>query len=77
MLEKRLGFKSDKKRRDRNNKQTEMEGFGMGFMDYLDNLNRKVKMDVSKYSQPEEYDFLKDENEVAMSEGELGVMMQG
>jgi hypothetical protein len=34
-LERKLGLKSDKKRKERNDKQVEMEGFGKGFMSFL------------------------------------------
>lgn len=49
-----------------------MEGFGVGFMSFLDSVDKKAKMDLKKYKAPvieEEYDFLKDEMEVALSEG--------
>ncbi len=46
-----------------------MEGFGKGFMNFLDEVESKVKMPIIKYKKPETYDFLKDEYEVALSEG--------
>ena len=68
-LERKLGFK-DEKRKKRNIIQTEMEGFGKGFITFLDSLDKKVKQNIDKYSK-QDYDFLKDEFEVALDEGAL------
>ena len=56
MLEKKLGIKNDAKRKKRLYKEAEVEGLGKGFMDFLDNVTSKVKMDNKKY-KPEEYEF--------------------
>jgi hypothetical protein len=47
-----------------------MEGFGKGFITFLDSLDKKVKQNIDKYSK-QDYDFLKDEFEVALDEGAL------
>lgn len=46
----------------------------MGFMGFLDRMDSKVKADVKKYRKPANYAFLMDENEVAMSEGDLDLI---
>lgn len=51
-LERKLGLKTDKKRRDRSNKQIELEGLGIGFMSFLDKMESKVKMNVKEYKAP-------------------------
>ena len=71
MLEKSL-FGKDEKRIKRNNKQTDLEGFGLGFSSFLDQIESKAKMPLLKYEAPkDDYDFNKDELEVALSEGQL------
>jgi len=42
-LESKLGFKNDLKRKKRNNQQANNEGFGIGFMDFIDSIEAKVK----------------------------------
>lgn len=74
MLEKKLGLKLDKKRKERNNRQAEQEGLGVGFLSFLDRIDSKVRMDQHSYRKPERpYAFLLDENEVALSEGQLEI----
>lgn len=69
-LERKLGFGKDTKRRERNNTQTDMEGFGRGFMSFIDSIERKAKN--FDYKPPsDDYDFNKPEFEVAISEGQL------
>ena len=71
-LERKLGFRTDAKRKARNNEQTDKEGFGIGFTSFLDSIDQKVKQGLNQYKPPsDDYDFNKDEFEVAPSEGEL------
>lgn len=37
-------------------KESEIEGLGIGFMDFLDGVSKKVKMDKGQY-KPVEYEF--------------------
>jgi hypothetical protein len=46
MLEKKLGLNKDLKRKARNDKQTDLEGYGLGFMTFLDSVEKKAKMAV-------------------------------
>ena len=49
-----------------------MEGFGLGFSSFLDQIEKKVKLPVTKYAPPkDDYDFNKEEHEVAIGEDEL------
>jgi hypothetical protein len=52
MLEKKLGLNKDVKRKARNDKQTDLEGYGLGFMSFLDTIETKVKMAVKSYEMP-------------------------
>ena len=71
-LERKLGIRTDAKRRERNNTQTDREGFGIGFMSFLDQIETKTKLNAREYQKPKgEYDFNNDEFEVAMEEGDL------
>jgi hypothetical protein len=49
-----------------------LEGFGVGFSSFLDQIENKAKMPLQKYVAPkDDYNFNKDEFEVAISEGQL------
>lgn len=62
----------DKKRKARNDKQTDLEGFGLGFMEFLDTIEKKTKMSAKDYQKPtDDYKFNKDEFEVAIGESDL------
>ena len=52
MLEKKLGLNKDVKRKARNDKQTDLEGYGLGFMSFLDTIETKAKMAVRSYEMP-------------------------
>ena len=60
-LEKKLGGGK------RVNKGIEMEGMGIGFLDFLDGIDSKVKGTKSGYKKSK-YDFLDDSKEVALAE---------
>lgn len=71
MLERKLGLNNDKKRKARNDRQTDLEGFGLGFMEFLDSIEGKIKMQA--YQVPkDDYKFNKPEFEVAIGESDLG-----
>ena len=70
-LERKLGFKNDAGRRKRNNQQTDKEGFGIGFMDFLDGVEKHAKMERKLFKPPKEYTFNNLEDDVAISEGAL------
>jgi hypothetical protein len=42
MLEKKLGVKNNEKRKKKLNKIIDVEGFGDGFMDFLDGIENKI-----------------------------------
>ena len=42
MLEKKLGVNKDEKRKKRLNREIEAQGFGTGFMDFLDKIEGKI-----------------------------------
>ncbi len=57
MLERKLGISTDAKRKKRVNAQIEEIGFGTGFMDFLDGIEKKVrKLPKDKY-KPQDYVF--------------------
>lgn len=49
MLEKKLGIKNDAKKRKKINKAIGLEGFGDGFMDFLDDIENKLQKDTNQY----------------------------
>jgi hypothetical protein len=52
--------------------QSEREGFGKGFMEFLDKVDQVVGKSVRDYSAPaDDYDFLKDEHEVMIDMSDL------
>lgn len=44
---------------------------GVGFLDFLDGLDGQIKQDVKQYKKRDYYEFLDDEKEVCLDEGEL------
>jgi hypothetical protein len=42
MLEKKLGFSKDEKLKKKERKKIEMEGMGVGFLDFLDEITETV-----------------------------------
>jgi hypothetical protein len=70
MLERKLGLSNDEKRKRRNDKQTDLEGFGLGFMEFLDGIEKKAKMKKEDYKK-EEYKFNDPEYEVALGESDF------
>ena len=66
-LERKLGVKGDKRKKDKIQKQIEQEGLGVGFMSFLDEIDSLVK-DTSKKYKKKDYAFLDDAQEVAIAE---------
>lgn len=56
MLEKKLGIKNNDKKKKKINTLIDKEGFGDGFMNFIDGIEEKVKVDKSYY-KPQEYVF--------------------
>ncbi|CDW86880.1 nucleolar mif4g domain-containing protein 1 [Stylonychia lemnae] len=56
MLEKKLGIKNDPKKRKKVNQAIEVEGYGTGFMDFLDGIENKIKSKKEVY-RPQDYEF--------------------
>ena len=54
-LEKKLGVKSDPKKKDRLQKSIESEGLGKGFLSFLDDIGSKVKNKSLKTMKRDEY----------------------
>ena len=53
-------------------KKVENEGLGLGFLDFLDDIEVKAKKDKSEYRKPQQdYKFNMDEFEVALGESDL------
>ena len=72
MLERKLGIRTDAKRKKRYLQRIEEEGLGLGIFDFLDDIERKAKIDVTKYSKPEkEYKFNDPKYEVALGESDI------
>ena len=66
MLEKKLGFSKDEKLKKKERKKIEMEGMGVGFLDFLDEITETVHS--KKQFKQKDYDFLDEEKEVALDE---------
>lgn len=54
-LEKKLGIKDSKQRKKINN-MIGKEGYGDGFLDFLDDIQNKVSMNRKQY-KPQDYEF--------------------
>ena len=52
-LERKLGIRTDSKRKKRYLTRIEEEGLGLGIFDFLDNIDRKAKLGVEKYRKPD------------------------
>ena len=78
-LEKKLGVKSDPKKKDKLQKSIESEGLGKGFLSFLDEIESKVKntkfkknMKLDEYAQKADaYDFLDSDQEVLLDLGKI------
>ena len=71
-LEARLGLSKDQKKRSKYMKKVENEGLGLGFLDFLDDIEVKAKKDKSEYQKPKgDYKFNMNEFEVALGESDL------
>ena len=57
MLEKRLGVKKDSKKRRKLNQAVEQEGYGTGFMDFIDGIEKKVREMKPEEYLPKDYEF--------------------
>lgn len=72
MLEKKLGLNKDVKRKARHDRQTEMEGLGLGFLSFLDDIDKKARLKMEDYKPPsEEYKFNDPAFEVALGESDF------
>ena len=49
-LERKMGLKSDVKRKKRFNDSIDREGLGLGFMSFLDDIEKKAKLKVKDYA---------------------------
>jgi len=65
-LEKMLKVNSDAKAKRKIQKSIENEGLGIGFMDFLDDIENKVKAKSAAGYSRKEYDFNDDAKEVAL-----------
>ena len=65
-LERRLKTSSDAKAKKKIQKSIENEGLGIGFMDFLDDIENKVKAKSAAGYTRKEYDFNDDAKEVAL-----------
>lgn len=69
-----LGVKNDLKKKQKIYGSIDKEGVGVGFMDFLDNIEKIVhKKDISGYKKTD-YDFNDDEKEVLLDEADLAKM---
>ena len=81
MLERKLGIKKDTKKRRKLNQAVEQEGFGSGFMDFIDGIEKKVKLMPEDEYQPKDYEFSDgegaEEGDLFMEEGGSGSDQEG
>ena len=68
-LEKQLGLKGNQKAKRKLNKQLDSEGMGLGFLDFLDEIDINLKQ--GKKFTKKDYDFLDDDKEVLLDENDL------
>ena len=72
MLERKLGIRTDEKRKKRYFNRIEQEGLGLGIFDFLDDIEKKAKLNRDEYVKPEaEYKFNDPRFETALGEDEL------
>jgi hypothetical protein len=81
MLERKLGIKKDTKKRTKLNQAVEQEGFGSGFMDFIDGIEKKVKLMPEEEYLPQDYEFSDgegpEEGDLLMDEGGSGSDQEG
>ena len=71
-MERKLGIRTDAKRKKRYFQRIEEEGLGLGIFDYLDNIDKLAKVDPSKYHKPEnEYKFNDPKFETALGDSDI------
>ena len=68
ILERRLGIRANARKRRKLNQVVEEEGFGRGFMDFIDGIETKVKTQAVEGYRPQEYVFSDGEG---VEEGDL------
>jgi hypothetical protein len=68
MLERRLGIKANDRKRRKLNQAVEEEGFGRGFMSFIDDIEKKVKTIPPEEYRPQDYQFSDGEG---IEEGDL------
>jgi hypothetical protein len=72
MLEAKMGFK-DKKMKKKHDTQVNMHGLGVGFMEYLDSVDKLAKIDPNEYQARDgDYSFNDSDQEVAIDPAKLG-----
>ena len=72
MLERKLGIRTDPKRKNRYFQRIEQEGLGLGIFDFLDDIEKKAKIDKAEYQRPnEEYKFNDPKFEVALGASDI------
>ena len=73
-----MGLRTDLKRKKRMNDSIDREGLGLGFMSFLDDIEKKARLNVEEYEMPEDdYKFNKKEFEVAAGESDLDDIVEG
>ena len=71
-LERKLGIRTDAKRKKRYFQRIEEEGLGLGIFDYLDNIDKLAKVDPSRYQKPDnEYKFNDPKFETALGDSDI------
>lgn len=71
-LERKLGLRTDEKRKKRYLQRIEEEGLGLGIFDFLKDIETKAKMDVSQYKRADqEYKFNDPQFEVAIGASDV------
>jgi len=73
MLERRLGIKASDRKRRKLNQEVEDEGFGKGFMNFIDGIEKKIKNLKEDDYVPENYEFSDGEG---MDENDLREMQE-
>ena len=77
-LERKMGLRTDGKRRKRMNDALDKEGMGLGFMSFLDDIDGKARLDINEYIAPkDEYKFNQKEFETALGESDIEGMVDG
>ena len=72
MLERKLGIRTDDKRKKRFQNRIEQEGLGLGIFDFLEGIEKNAKLDRSHYLKPEaEFKFNDPRFETAIGDSDL------